>query len=264
MATALIQGLVSSGHPVSQIAAADPYPPQLDKLAQLGIRTFEDNRAAITGADVVVLAVKPQVMAQVLAPLTFGAQTLLVSIAAGIPLAAISRRTGENQPLIRCMPNTPALVQAGITGLFANPATNVEQRALAEQILSAAGATVWVEQESELDRVTAVSGSGRAYFFYLMEALIKAGEELGLSTQTATQLTLATANGAAKMALNGEQSGDSPAVLRQNVTSPGGTTERALAIMDEHNTQANLIAAVTGAAQRAVELADELAEEFKA
>jgi pyrroline-5-carboxylate reductase len=262
MARSLISGLLASGHPASQLAAADPAEEQRALIQALGVHSAADNSAIVTAADVIVLAVKPQILAKVVANLSLAPTQLVISIAAGVTMDSISAMLGAQQPLVRCMPNTPALLQQGITGLCANTAVSADQRAQAEQLLAAAGATLWFDQEADLDAVTAVSGSGPAYFFYLMEAMIDAGERLGLERDIATQLTLATARGAAAMAEQGASQGQTPAMLRTNVTSPGGTTERALAIMDQHNTQAHLGDAIAGAAQRAQELAEELAKDF--
>ncbi len=258
MASSLIHGLLAAGHPASALRAADPVPEARARLADLGLTTADDNDAVVRDAAVVVLAIKPQVMAQVLDTLNLAPSQLVVSIAAGVTLDAMSGLAGPEQPIVRCMPNTPALVQAGITGLYANPHVSAEQRQLCETVLGAAGEVVWVDEEAALDAVTAVSGSGPAYFFYLMEAMIKAGESLGLSAEVATRLTVATAAGAAKMAATGE----SPAQLRINVTSPGGTTQQALSILDTHNTGQHLFDAVVGAAHRADELGRELAKDF--
>ncbi len=263
MARSLISGLLASGYPASQLSAADPAAEQRALIDQLGVHSAADNSAIVAAADVIVLAVKPQILAKVVGGLSLTPSQLVISIAAGVDMASISSALGAQQPLVRCMPNTPALLQQGITGLCANPAVSADQRNQAEQLLAAAGATLWFDNEADLDAVTAVSGSGPAYFFYLMEAMIDTGERLGLDREIATQLTLATARGAAAMAEQGVAQGQTPAVLRNNVTSPGGTTERALSIMDQHNTQAHLGDAIAGAAQRAQELAAELAKDFK-
>jgi pyrroline-5-carboxylate reductase len=201
-----------------------------------------------------VLAVKPQVMRAVLGTLTLRPGQLLISIAAGIPLAALAARTPPGSAIVRCMPNTPALLGAGVTGMAANDAVTAQQRQAADAVLGAAGRTLWVDEEAHLDAVTAVSGSGPAYFFYLMEAMIDAGEALGLDRASATTLTLETAYGAACMARQGS---DSPGRLRANVTSPGGTTERALSILDAAGTREAVHKAVAGAAERARELSEE-------
>jgi len=257
MARSLISGLLGSGHAAARLRASDPAADQRATVAALGIEVVEDNAAAIEGAAVVVLAVKPQVMGTVLSALDLDPAQLVISIAAGVPIESLERWSAPAQPLVRCMPNTPALLGAGITGLFANAAVDAAGRALAERVLGAAGRTLWVAAEPELDAVTAVSGSGPAYFFYLMEAMIDAGEALGLSRAVATELTLETAYGAALMA---RQRDAEPARLRQNVTSPGGTTERALDILEAAGVRRTLGAAIEGAALRAQELAREFGQ----
>jgi len=254
MARSLIAGLVKSGHPADRIRASDPVPGQLDALASFAVTAAPSNDAAARDADVVVLAVKPQALDAVLSALTLERRQLLISIAAGVPLASLERWSDPQQPIVRCMPNTPALLGAGISGLFANAAVSGEQRAAAERILAAAGRTLWVTEEPLLDAVTAVSGSGPAYFFYLMEAMVEAGVQLGLDAAAATALTLETAYGAALMAREGT---DTPEQLRRKVTSPGGTTERALSILDEADTRAVIRRALAGAAERSRELAEE-------
>jgi pyrroline-5-carboxylate reductase len=255
MARSLVSGLLSAGVPSRAVRAADPDRAQRLRLDELGVASFEDNDTAIADADVVVLAVKPQVMGAVLKPLALTPGQLVVSIAAGVPLSAMEGWTPAGTPIVRCMPNTPALLGAGITALVANATVTPGQRQDAQEILGAAGCTLWVTEESALDAVTAVSGSGPAYFFYLMEAMIDAGQALGLDRQAATTLTLETALGAARMAREGT---DEPARLRANVTSPGGTTERALSILDAAGVRETVASAINGAAQRARELAEEL------
>lgn len=257
MARSLVSGLLATGAAPARLRASDPDPDQRRQLANLGVATFDDNDSATAGAGVVVLAVKPQILGRVLDTLSLEGSPLLLSIAAGVPLAAMESRTPPGTAIVRCMPNTPALLGAGITGLFANAAVSGAQRQAAEDILAAAGSVVWVDEESRLDAVTAVSGSGPAYFFYLMEAMIDAGAALGLDRDTATRLTLETAYGAARMAREGSLA---PAQLRADVTSPGGTTERALSILDAHDTSAVVQQAVAGAAARAGELAEEFGQ----
>jgi len=257
MARSLISGLLASGYDAARIRASDPSAEQRSAAAALGVTVAADNAAAIAAADVVVLAVKPQVMGAVTTALPLGREQLVISIAAGVPIASIERWSSAAQPVVRCMPNTPALLGAGITGLYANPAVGTAGRALAERILGAAGRTVWVEKEDQLDAVTAVSGSGPAYFFYLMEAMIEAGQALGLSKAVAEELTLETAYGAALMA---RQRDAEPGQLRRNVTSPGGTTERALSILEDAGVRRSVAAAIGGAAERARELAREFAQ----
>lgn len=255
MARSLISGLLASGWEAPRIRVSEPVEQQRRVLAELGVIPLASNGEAVSGADIIVLAVKPQVLGEVLRGLdTLTTDQLLISIAAGVPLRALRAWTRNDQPIVRCMPNTPALLQAGVTGMYADESVTVHQRALAEQVLNAAGRTLWVPQEGHLDAVTAVSGSGPAYFFYLMEAMIDAGMGLGLDRETAMLLTLETAYGAALMARSGDPS---PAELRTNVTSPGGTTARALEILDAAGVRDSISQAVTGAADRSRELAEE-------
>ena len=253
MAMSLVKGL-HQGHPDLRLTVADPINEQLANYESLQVTTTSDNQAAIADADVVVLAVKPQVAGDVFANLTLAPHQLLISIAAGLNLAALATWTSESLPIVRCMPNTPALLGVGMSALFANEHCDELMRQRAEDILTAAGETVWVNQESDLDAVTAVSGSGPAYFFQLMEAMIDAGAELGLDRETATKLTLQTAYGAALMAM---ETGDAPATLRANVTSPGGTTQAALEIMQAQGLPGIVRDALARAAARSVELAED-------
>jgi pyrroline-5-carboxylate reductase len=187
MARSLVGGLIRAGTPPEDIRVSEPAAAQRALLEPLGVKLVTDNRAACRGADVIVLAVKPQVLQAVLGELDqLHPAQLVISIAAGVPLAAIERHAARGQPIVRCMPNTPALLGVGITALYANRHTDDARRAQAAAVLAAAGATVWVNDETLLDAVTAVSGSGPAYFFYLMEAMIDAGEHLGLDPDTAT------------------------------------------------------------------------------
>ena len=255
MAAALVQGLISQGFEPTRLHVADPVQAQVDKLAAAGAQPQPSNEAAVAAADVVVLAVKPQVAADVVGAInTLDTSKLLVSIAAGIDLRSLAAWAPEGQPIVRCMPNTPALYGEGMTGLYANDACSDDQRAQAEQVLTAAGRTLWVDEERALDAVTAVSGSGPAYFFLLMEAMVDAGASLGLSRETATELTLQTAYGAALMAKRSE---DGPGTLRENVTSPGGTTAAALAVLQDADLAATIKEALAAADTRAAELARE-------
>ena len=236
-----------------EIVVADPV---AEQRARFGppITTTADNAAAVRGAETIVLAVKPQVLEAVIrdiAPALEDSQ-LLVSIAAGVPIAAIEGWLGEGRAVVRCMPNTPALVGAGISGLIANGAVSDGQRGEAEAILGAVGEVIWFDSDTDLDAVTALSGSGPAYFFAVIEALATAGANLGLSREVAQRLVVATAYGAAVMA-----GLDDPAELRARVTSPGGTTERALSILASHSLPEALEAAVRGAFERSRELARE-------
>lgn len=254
MASSLIRGLLNSGVAPGQIVAADPVAEQLAPLAGEGVGTTTNNTEVVDDCAVIVLAVKPQVLGEIVRALPLRTEQLVVCIAAGVPLASLERWSSPNQPIVRCMPNTPALLGAGVTALFANAQASPEQQERAEQILGAAGKTLWVHKESQLDAVTAVSGSGPAYFFYLMEAMIEAGQQLGLDVETAATLTIETAFGAARMA---REAAVAPAELRRQVTSPGGTTERAISILDAGDARGMICSALTGAAQRSEELARE-------
>jgi pyrroline-5-carboxylate reductase len=231
---------------------------QLEHLSRrFPISTTSDNNRAVEGADVVVLAVKPQVMqgvSQALAAVITKTRPLVISIAAGISETALRRWLGAETAIVRTMPNTPAMVQSGATGMFANPYVKDDQRSLAESILRAVGIVVWVDDEAMMDAVTALSGSGPAYFFLFIEALQAAGQELGLAQETAYLLALQTAFGAAKMAL---ESDEDAAILRQRVTSPGGTTERAINSFHEGGFNDVVSKALHAAAERSRELAEE-------
>lgn len=255
MASAMIQGLLRAGINSTQIHVADPVPEARARLAELGVATYSDNNEAVAGAQSVVLAVKPQVARQVVQSVdALQSEQLLVSIAAGINLASLTQWTSPQQAIVRCMPNTPALLGAGVSGLYANNHCDDKQRALAERLLRSAGTTLWVKTESDLDAVTAVSGSGPAYFFLLMEAMIDAGVALGLDRTSATELTLQTAHGASLMA---QQGNTNPAQLRQNVTSPGGTTAAALDVMLDADLPGTIKTALQAAHKRAIDMAQE-------
>jgi pyrroline-5-carboxylate reductase len=260
MAAAIIGGLIAKSWPAAAIHAVDVLPEALKRLEQqFGIRTSNDGAAAARSADCIVLAVKPQQLRDVarsLAPAVAG--KLVISIAAGIRGVDLARWLGPAARIVRAMPNTPALVSAGITGLHAMPGVSETQKQDAERILAAVGATFWVGSERDLDAVTAVSGSGPAYVFYFIEALEQAALELGLPAETARQSALATFAGAVKLAL--ADSAD-PATLRARVTSKGGTTERAIGLLDEAAVKAAFVRAVRGAAERAAELGDELGKD---
>jgi pyrroline-5-carboxylate reductase len=228
MASAIIGGLINNGFNARNITVADPYPPSLERLQNdFAVNTTDDNNAAVKGADLVVLAVKPQQMQEVcsnIKAVIAEASPLVLSIAAGITTDMFKLWLGD-VALVRAMPNTPALVQTGATGIFANAEVSDAQKQSASELLSAIGISEWVESEALLDAVTAVSGSGPAYFFLLIEAMQAAGEKLGLDSETAKSLSIQTALGAAKMAASSQ---DSPAELRRKVTSPNGTTEAAI------------------------------------
>jgi len=258
MAAALISGLTNRGMSRERLIVADPSQDQLDRLVRdYGILTAADNASAVQGAEVVILAVKPQLMRAVavkLAPQLKANPPLVISVAAGIPHAALARWFGPQTPVIRTMPNRPALNGFGATGLYAPASVGATYRAMAETILAAVSATVWVEHESQMDTVTAVSGSGPAYFFLFMEALEAAAHERGLPTDVAHRLTLETAFGAAQMA---RLSGDSLATLREQVTSKGGTTAAALEVLNAAGLRAIVAHAVAAADRRSAELAAE-------
>ena len=257
MATAIIGGLLQRGWRADQLRAVEIIAAARDKLEQTyQIKTFSGISAEAMHTDCVVLAIKPQQMREAavqLAPLIGGA--LVITIAAGIRGADLSRWLGNHPRIVRVMPNTPALVLAGISGLYATPGVSAEDRKRASEIMGAVGETVWVEREEDIDSVTAVSGSGPAYVFYFIEALEEAARELGMSAQAARQLALATFTGASKLAA---QSTEDAATLRQRVTSKGGTTERALAAMEGDQIKAAIVRAVKAAAERSRELGDEL------
>jgi len=259
MASSLISGLINNQHAACDITVTDPDQQKLDQLHQLyAVNTDIDNLNAIKTADVIVLAVKPQILKQVCELLKDSickSRPLIISIAAGIRSTDIDRWLGNNNAIVRCMPNTPALIQAGATGLFANKNALAEQKTTADQILSSAGLTLWVDNEEQLDAVTAVSGSGPAYFFLFLEAMQKTGKQLGLDEATAGLLAKQTALGAARMAL---ESDDDTATLRAKVTSKGGTTAAAIASFENNHFSDIINQALTAARDRAIELADEL------
>lgn len=254
MANSLIRGLIAKGVPGQQIAACDLDAAKLAQLqADCGIRTGSMNDVA-ADADVVLLAVKPQGMAAVCEALRPALKpgALIISIAAGIPLRSLEAWLGSERAVVRCMPNTPALVLEGATGLFANANTSAAQSALAEAILSAVGTSAWLASEDDINAVTALSGSGPAYFFLLMEAMEQAGVAMGLAPELARQLTLQTALGAAKLAAGSDVAPDE---LRRRVTSPGGTTEAAIRSFEGAQLRTVVEQALLAAQKRSVELA---------
>jgi pyrroline-5-carboxylate reductase len=263
MASSLIGGLTSSSASPAHILVAEPSAEQREQLAQqFGIQTTANNNDTLS-ADVVVLAVKPQLLQTVCRQLaeTLGQskqQPLFISIAAGVRSADINRWLGGNHSIVRCMPNTPSLLQAGATGLYANLQANTSQKTMAENILQAVGITLWVNKEEELDAVTAVSGSGPAYFFLLMEAMQQAGIKLGLEPETAKKLVIQTALGAALMA---DDSDVEVSTLRARVTSKGGTTEQAIKSFQNANFETLVGNALKAASDRSQTLADELSKE---
>lgn len=261
MASALIGGLINQGFASENICVADPIAESRQKLeTDYKITTTDDNNQAASQADILVLAVKPQILKPVceaIAPAIDGKPPLVISIAAGITLPSLQNWLGETTPIVRCMPNTPALVKTGATGLFASHHVSDAQKQQTESILSAIGIHVWVESESQIDAVTAVSGSGPAYFFMVMEAMQAAGESLGLDSDTAKTLTLQTALGAAKMA---QTSDVDAAELRRRVTSPGGTTAAAIGVFEDDGLRDLFAKALQAANDRSIEMAKELGE----
>lgn len=261
MARSLIGGLVADGLPADNIHVLDTQKTVLKALKQeFAVQVHDDLATAVTSADVIVLAVKPQQMQEVVKSLAtvWPANALLISIAAGIRLADLGRWLQSDAAIVRAMPNTPSLVQAGATALFANDNVKEQQREQAEAILRAVGLALWLDSETKMDAVTALSGSGPAYFFLVMEAMENAAIELGLPQETARLLCLETAFGASKMALES----DLPAAtLRQQVTSPGGTTERAIHELEDGGLHGLFENALVAAALRARELGDQLGQD---
>ncbi len=261
MARSLIGGLLARGWQAGQIVVADPMPAQLDSLrTQWPVRVTDDNAAAARDADIIVLAVKPQMMrkaADAIRTAIGDKRPLLISVAAGIRASDIQRWL-PGVPIVRAMPNPPALQGCGMRGLYASDDVSAERRAQAEQILSAVGATLWLEREQHMDVVTAVSGSGPAYFFLLIEMLEQAGIAQGLSPEVGRRLAIETAYGSGAMA---HAASDPPAVLREQVTSKGGTTAAALQVLEDRRVREAFDAAVAAATRRAAELADEFGSE---
>jgi len=259
MATSLIGGLISDECRAANIWVAEPDAERREALtSRYGVTVTADNAELAAAVDVVVLAVKPQVLHEVCASISEAIKThrpLVMSVAAGIRIGDIDRWLGGENAIVRTMPNTPALVKSGATALFGNDRVNGEQRELSEAIMRAVGLTLWLDEEAQMDAVTALSGSGPAYFFLIIELLQQSGVKLGLTDANARLLALQTAFGAAKMAL---ESSDDSTTLRQRVTSPGGTTEKAIGILENGGIRALFDNALEGARDRSAELADEL------
>jgi pyrroline-5-carboxylate reductase len=256
MASALIGGLLGRGSTAAQISVVEI---NADNRARLqrdyAVQAFDNLDEGVTGSQIIVFAVKPQqlrAVAQQLAPLLSG--QLLISIAAGI-LATDLARWSNSQSIVRAMPNTPALIRSGMTGLYALPAVNTAQREQAQSILAAVGETLWLQDEAMLDAVTAISGSGPAYVFYFIEALQQAAQELGFNAEDARRLSLATFLGASKLAAS---SAEDVSMLRERVTSKNGTTERALLSLSANQVAEHIAQAAHAAAARSREMGDEL------
>jgi len=256
MAQAILKGMLASGYPQSKISASGRTQSKLDVLAaDTGIHTSTDNLALCHQADVIVLGVKPHMMGdlvQSIAPAVDVSRQLIVSVAAGILANSIEIWLGKKVPIVRCMPNTPSLVGQGAAGLFATDRVSPTQKQTASTIMQSVGLALWVETEAHIDAVTAVSGSGPAYYFLMMEAMIAGAEKLGLTNDVAQQLVLQTAAGAAQMA---QQSQQTPAQLRVAVTSPNGTTEQAINTFNDGDFSQLCSQAMTAAHHRSKELA---------
>jgi len=258
MGRALIGGLIAAGHPSSRIHVSDPSDQCRTRSAiDFGIQAFERNVDAVQDADVIVFAVKPQQLREVAIELAdkTSSNALYVSVAAGVPLNALSSWLGGQRAIVRCMPNTPALVGSGAAGLVANLLVDPEQQKLASELLEAVGMAFWLKDESLIDAVTALSGSGPAYFFLVLELLERAAIDLGLPSELARNLAIETGYGATLLA---RQSNEDPATLRKQVTSPGGTTERALKIFDDAGLSTIIMNALRAARDRSIELARQL------
>ena len=263
MACALVGGMQARGQPLDGIRIVEPLLAQREKLvarfSDVAVHS-EGDAAALAGTDLVVFAVKPQQMkgaATAVAP-HLAAEVVVLSIAAGIRIADLARWLGGHRSLVRAMPNTPALIGKGISGIHAAEGVDAAGRGRCAAVLEAAGDVVWVAEESMLDAVTGVSGSGPAYVFYFLEALQAAARELGFSPDDARRLAYATFDGAIALAKAGT---DDPATLRAQVTSKGGTTERAIAVMEADAVKATIMAAVKAAASRARELGDDFGKD---
>jgi pyrroline-5-carboxylate reductase len=257
MATAMIGGLLKDGWPAAAITVVDIDDVARQRLArELKVKVAPQLDALSAAADCVVFAVKPQQMKTAAGTLRpFLGSQLVLSIAAGIRARDLSRWLGSYQKIVRVMPNTPALERVGVSALCASPAISADDRARAEQIMKAVGTTLWVDDESQMDAVTAVSGSGPAYVFYFIEALEQAAVELGFPAVDAQRIAMATFAGALKLA---QSSTEDVAALRRRVTSPGGTTERAINTMDAEGVRSAIVQAVRAAADRSRELGDDL------
>lgn len=258
MASALINGLIQDGTAPEKIIVAEPDATRREQLAaRFGVRTRDDNRGAAAEAGIVILAVKPQALHDVATELAsaLSHNPLCLSIAAGIRHASLQRWLGGEVPLVRAMPNTPAMLQVGATGLFAPGGLSETQREAAEHVMRAVGTVLWLDDEALMDALTAVSGSGPAYFFLFMEAMEESAIQLGLSAQAAHLLVLQTALGAARMAMESDLD---LAELRRNVTSPGGTTEQAINRFEERGLRQLVGEALKSARDRSVQLSTEL------
>ena len=260
MASSIIGGMLANGFQPGQICVGNRGAEKCQRLNQTyGIATTSDNHAAVAGADIVIMAVKPQVMGAVITELvsSINPSAVVVSVAAGIQLSNLQEWLGADRAIVRVMPNTPSMVRCGAAGLFANELVDNEQKASIEAIFNAVGISCWVDNEAKIDAVTAVSGSGPAYFFLMMEAMQKVGQELGLSEQVARDLTIQTALGAAQMASTSEHNATD---LRLQVSSPGGTTRAAIAKFQSLDIEDTFRQAMQAARNRAQEMAAEFSK----
>ena len=261
MAQALISGLVSCGVKPSLITVADPSSEAREHLAAKGLNTVDptaDAKAAVIGADIVVLAVKPQVMKAVVSGFADVLDTqLVISVAAGLSTELLSNMLGGYGNIVRAMPNTPAMIQMGATGLYGTDDISAEQKQLATAVMEASGLVMWVDNEEHMHAVTAVSGSAPAYMFYFIEAMVDGAVALGLDKEQASALALQTMLGAAKMALGSE---DAPSELRRKVTSPNGTTQAAIESMQANDISRQIIEAMQACADRSQALSEEMSK----
>ena len=255
MASAILGGLLRAGFTLAQLAVVEPHAPQRDKLrAEFGVQAVAQGDASLAEADIVVWAVKPQLFAEAAAPLkAWVGGALQLSVMAGIRSDSLVAATGSER-VVRAMPNTPALIGPGMAGLYARPAVSADERAAVERLLAPTGQTLWVEREDDLDAVTALSGSGPAYFFFFVEALMAAAVDLGLTAEQGRRLALATCAGSAALGL---ASDESPTTLRERVTSKGGTTHAAITSMQADGVDVAIRRAVAAAQRRAAELGKE-------
>ncbi len=261
MAQALISGLISCGVKPSLITVADPSSDAREQLAAKGLNTVDptaDAKAAVIDADIVVLAVKPQVMKAVVSGFADVLDTqLVISVAAGLSTALLSNMLGGYSNIVRAMPNTPAMIQMGATGLYGTDDISAEQKQLATAVMEASGLVMWVDNEEHMHAVTAVSGSAPAYMFYFIEAMVDGGVALGLDKEQASALALQTMLGAAKMALGSE---DAPSELRRKVTSPNGTTQAAIESMQANDISRQIVEAMQACADRSQALSEEMSK----
>ena len=263
MASCIIGGMIANGFSADDITVSGPGEESRQRLKKTyGIKTMADNQAAARQADLIVLAVKPQIMRTVATDLALSLdhRPAIVSVAAGIPLSALENWLGNSLAIVRAMPNTPAKVLSGATGLFANPQVDVEQKTIVEKIFAAIGYACWVDTEAQIDAVIAVSGSGPAYFFRIMEIMQKVGQELGLPEQIARDLSINTILGAARMATESDASATQ---LREQVTSPGGTTQAALQSFEQQNLEDVFRKAMNSALDRAEVMSADLGSATK-